>query len=750
MRKFLMGGPTTEYWDPTLTTEVSKFKGAKIANTDLVSAGISSITLSKSSMRYNLTRTNTIRYSGVSCIVNFTIDNIAYERICYSYYSCIHIDLSDILNDNSFINILLLDGTPNTLITYSISKDVVINDVSYRFGSEKRTKIRAQYIERPASLQIIELEDNTLISAIAYNEKTGAYLAKSNSYNDYGIYVYYSPDGITWTRHILEVPLTTELPDLDATYRRRSFQTIDAVEDGFVIISNGTRIDNEYCSMYHYTTDAQTWKSGPMPRPSGSTRYNGYTDPIQKIGNKYVLVAQCNYSKSILLGSSWSMNTAYATNWGAYTLNGYDWHIISFPVTCRWNTEIVEFNNKYFITSSTGIKNSSDKYDLYVLYSSDLINWNSVALPCNTSEPATGKLVHANGIALLVNSASNHSGGDYVYFYSTNGTNWTKQNTPIWEPYYTYGDMFLPAQVLNGRFILPCRGRDKGVKVFYSTDALNWTGVYVSGTESSTSFSGPFYLVHDVLYTILNNVFVYTTDGVNWSTNTLPVATSGKAVYAYGLWMLGGSSRNYSTDAIENKMVYSFNGITWYQMPLVNLYQTKGWAFLGNKWCLTNSSNADGPAIFASFIDGIHTQIWPAGMYFAGYTYPLALEYRYSDNTTNGPITVNYNLGSGISKLVVQVNDGLPVDITSTKSINCYKGDTIISTCTLDGTYIWKGWKKPQPYSAATGAYVEPMGAPQYYVYRIPEDSNVTTLSMTAVTTLTSSGGGGSGGTILI
>ena len=108
---------------------------------------------------------------------------------------------------------------------------------------------------------------------------------------------------------------------------------------------------------------------------------------------------------------------------------------------------------------------------------------------------------------------------------------------------------------------------------------------------------------------------------------------------------------------------------------MVARYGCKGWEYLNDRWYLYNNSRQDGlPACIITFKDAINDYIVSVDEPYAMYGC-AAIMYT-PDNSSNGQITVNYTLGTNITKLLVQVNNGEIHDLTSSKSITVNKGDT--------------------------------------------------------------------------
>ena len=254
--------------------------------------------------------------------------------------------------------------------------------------------------------------------------------------------------------------------------------------------------------------------------------------------------------------------------------------------------------------------------------SQDGVQWTFRTLPALTG---LTNIIYQNGIFIAIGRISHRA------FYSYNGVDWF-QGTGIGGQVYglAYGDgKFIATQIDNSglRITLSYNGRTwSNVSTPTSMD-LSWVGAaYGNGTfvavaESTVSQSiaisydgiswnnvqrptdGGF-TTYQITYG--NGLFVVTgnqgkiltsPDGINWTIRQTPLSgLIWKITYAEGLFIAAGS---FSTT--ENKLIYSYDGITWEEASSPSLSNWSGFAY-GNGMLLSVAFNSTGSSPIRSGI----------------------------------------------------------------------------------------------------------------------------------------------------
>ncbi len=132
---------------------------------------------------------------------------------------------------------------------------------------------------------------------------------------------------------------------------------------------------------------------------------------------------------------------------------------------------------------------------------------------------------------------------------SVDGINWTSKYSLPYTAYYTiaYGD---------SKFVAVASGNN----CYYSTDGVTWTSATMpNGSWKSVCYgNGKFVAVTGGTSV---NVAAYSTDGINWTQTTLPISANWKSV-CYGNGKFVAVATNNNTTA------YSEDGINWTQTTL--------------------------------------------------------------------------------------------------------------------------------------------------------------------------------------
>jgi hypothetical protein len=251
-----------------------------------------------------------------------------------------------------------------------------------------------------------------------------------------------------------------------------------------------------------------------------------------------------------------------------YSFDGINWIQSSTLLTYPYNN----FGNIYLDDTFLQFSGLNQ-----VSKSTDGINWSYVS---TAFSGAAGNMVaYGNKKILFVNS---YGGAAYSI---NNGTTWTVANLP--NVYGTRSAYYVNVIYANNKFIA---WTDEYTPVIYtSTDAITWTqqtsftttppynlgagrGLYAYGAPQPDIVYGKGVYVGMGRVGIHNSAF-YSTDGINWSTTTLPsTAQWGAVVYGNGMFVALG----YGVAA------YSYDGTIWQAGSPVGLYSYFGDIAYGN------------------------------------------------------------------------------------------------------------------------------------------------------------------------
>lgn len=252
--------------------------------------------------------------------------------------------------------------------------------------------------------------------------------------------------------------------------------------------------------------------------------------------------------KSITYGNGKFVAVANSSDISAYSTDGINWTQTTLPVSAKW-ADITYGNGKFIAIDSA--KNSG-----VFSYSSDGITWYMNTTIISSRGTYISHIVYGNSKFVAVGV-----GVENLAACSNNGIDWETNLIPTRACYdITYG---------NNMFVVVAEGNavvteDGGVLsiILYSVDGINWE-----------SYTLP---IHNYTYQHIkygNDMFVaisgntsclsYSSEGIqSWHKYSLPINRDWSA-FTYGNGM-------FIAVASNNDMIYSTDGITWNQstMPL--------------------------------------------------------------------------------------------------------------------------------------------------------------------------------------
>jgi hypothetical protein len=250
-------------------------------------------------------------------------------------------------------------------------------------------------------------------------------------------------------------------------------------------------------STTYYSTDAVTWTS--VNNAFTSTTISS----LIKVGNTLIAQASNNYGFATTDGVSWNDGVTMSAGDGTIT------------------SQVAEAAGVYYlkrlnIGASHLARTMSSPTGFNVKYSSKILG-----------------LAYGNGVYAAVSD-----NGDLST--SSDGITWTHRATP-WTSTSTTGDIAFG----NGKFILFTRS-----SMYYSTDAVTWSFVTVSATDTSGHrvyyLNGKYILISSVgdLYTSIN--------GLNWASKGAPTGFSSTVIakdmaYGNGTYVVVGTSAQMAT-----------------------------------------------------------------------------------------------------------------------------------------------------------------------------------------------------------
>lgn len=281
--------------------------------------------------------------------------------------------------------------------------------------------------------------------------------------------------------------------------------------------------------------------------------------------------------------------------------NFKDWQNITVPVTSNFRPI---YADKKFYMFDVNASSTPQK----ILDSVDGINWRTNSAPI-IGQGTIFSVAYGNGVFVLIGYTNTSFLG---LFTSTNGITWTQRNpptglllgsilpTPIW-------DQSFPAQVysvvhfVNNRFIIIGFDTPQNVSnTAVSTDGINWTvgpnslPVLNPVARGSGAWVGLTY--GNGLYVVVSAFtgsakYATSTDGLNWTSRTLPplldgqgdeiFATEGAGNIAFGDGQFI-IANNYGRDIVAK----SVDGINWTKQTIPTS-GTNSIAYVDNCWFIS-------------------------------------------------------------------------------------------------------------------------------------------------------------------
>ena len=314
--------------------------------------------------------------------------------------------------------------------------------------------------------------------------------------------------------------------------------------------------------------------------------------------------------------------TGSSNLYGPFYNVGTYWETISgsnFQANLPWRG--LAYGNGLFVAAADR-NGASTSLTGSIATSQDGVQWTFRTLPALTG---LTNIIYQNGIFVAIGKVNHRA------FYSYNGVDWF-QGTGIGGQVYglAYGDgKFIATLIDNSgtRMTLSYNGRTWiGVNTPTSMD-LAWVGAtYGNGTfvaVAESTVSQSIAISYDGLswnnvqrptdggfttyqITYGNGLFVVTgnqgkiltsPDGINWTIRQTPLTgLIWKITYAEGLFIAAGS---FSTT--ENRLIYSYDGITWKEAGAPSLSNWSGFAY-GNGMLLSVAFNSTGSSLIRSGI----------------------------------------------------------------------------------------------------------------------------------------------------
>jgi hypothetical protein len=302
----------------------------------------------------------------------------------------------------------------------------------------------------------------------------------------------------------------------------------------------------------------------------------------------------------------------------AYSSDGINWIKVTLLIGFFANGLVsgIAYGKGRWIAVGKGYDSTLDKQVGQIAYSSDGINWIKVTLPIGlftndiiysgTDDQFTGVSGIAYGqnkwVAVGNSGIRDFNGDSYLgqIAYSPDGINWTKDTLPIGLFDGMSGSVNDIAYDGKGRWVAVGYGNVSTLfvgQIAYSSDGINWTkdnldsdlfdGSSVEGEQYASRGS-----VSDIAYgkdkwvavgqgydsTSGINVrqIVYSSDGINWTKDTLPIGlfaggtVNGIAYDSKGRWVAVGQGYDSTLDKKVGQIAYSSDGITWIKDNLSN------------------------------------------------------------------------------------------------------------------------------------------------------------------------------------
>lgn len=325
--------------------------------------------------------------------------------------------------------------------------------------------------------------------------------------------------------------------------------------------------------------------AAPIPGTGGASWSNYSNAAVGNIGPYAHKIATGN-GRVVAMGAIGTTGTPMVSN-----DNGATWTVNPLPsISVGWsnNPKICFGNGLFLATSGWGSIYGSPNSAI----STDASTWSTVSLPgyavvdvslCNTLFIAC-HYVNAVGQPLI--SVSNDL------------SSWT---SPVLSS--TSGDIAFCAAYGNGKYVVLAIGSSNSYS-YTSSDGVNWTKNTIA-TGTSFNFDG---------IVFANGLFVsffrtgtgvpkYSTDGITWSTGTLPSASyvfnPTGPVYGNGVFVCGCT---ISTSSVPS-VIYSTDGINW-SFASSSTWAVHGYvtAYINNRFIAVPINGASGDIIVSSLV----------------------------------------------------------------------------------------------------------------------------------------------------
>ncbi len=179
-----------------------------------------------------------------------------------------------------------------------------------------------------------------------------------------------------------------------------------------------------------------------------------------------------------------------------------------------------------------------------IFYSSDGSSWAQASAPFTIP---SGSIAFGNGTFVIAGDGSSPYLTTGTVATSTDGINWTATDTSI-----TPG--FQGIAFGNGLFVTRTRFGGTHVTMAYSADGINWSTSQILNYHTNLISYGPYFGGGQFIYHDSTNRIPYS-NGTTWTPNTRSVSALSVMIYGNGTFINTGTS--------TNQVSYSSDGINW-------------------------------------------------------------------------------------------------------------------------------------------------------------------------------------------
>lgn len=353
-----------------------------------------------------------------------------------------------------------------------------------------------------------------------------------------------SPDGFTWTTHALPA-----LP-LETYYEK----VVYGAGIYLLLLNKGTT--------YYTSTDGITWISRTIPF---SLIYLGYSSngnqDLVFANNRFILVGFTAVSPQGVVG---------------FSDDGINWYHET-----QLKPPYLDFcygNGKFVAASYERIWSTTDLAG----------NWDNHYVPYIQTPRVVDRVASNGSLFVSVSFTGNAS------FTSTDGITWLDHALPTTSTWSCF-------KYMNGLFVLI-----GGLKSLISTDGIAWTeGIMPAGVNwVDVEYGNGFFIAVSDTYVDAAQPYVYgySTDGLSWTLNTLPLPSATSIAFGNGEFkVVGGDS-----DAV----ITTADAVTWTstQLPSVT---AAFWRFIvyGNNFFIAFSADSNSIAVFRDQVWVLHENI---------------------------------------------------------------------------------------------------------------------------------------------